>query len=147
MILTEPDEKITIEWRIQKEIIDEFSMFEDWTQKYEYLIDIGKEMDQIDEKYKIDENIIKGCQSRVWLHVEEKNDNIIYTADSDAIMTKGIIALLIRVFSNQKAKEIVNADLDFINKIGLKDQLSPTRANGLVSMIKQMKLYALAYIK
>ena len=119
-------------------------MFEDWTQKYEYLIDMGKEMDQIDEKYKIDENIIKGCQSRVWLHVEQKNDNIIYTADSDAIMTKGIISLLIRVFSNQTAKDILNSDIKYIDEIGLKEHLSPTRANGLVSMIKQIKYYALA---
>ena len=132
---------------IQKTIIKDFEVFDNWIEKYEYLIDIGKEMDQIDEKYKIDENIIKGCQSRVWLHVEQKNDNIIYTADSDAIMTKGIIALLIRVFSNQKAKEIINADLDFINEIGLKEQLSPTRANGLLVMIKQMKLYAIALDK
>ena len=130
---------------IQEEIIDEFSMFDDWMQKYEYLIDLGKELPQIEEKLKIEDNLIKGCQSRVWLDAKHKDGKIIYTADSDAIMTKGIIAILIRVLSNQSANDIANSDLTFINKIGLKEQLSPTRANGLVSMIKQMKIYALAY--
>ena len=130
---------------IQEEIIGEFNMFDDWMQKYEYLIDLGKELPVIDAKYKTDDNIIKGCQSRVWLHAEKKNEKIIYTADSDAIMTKGIIAILIRVLSNQNPSEITKADLIFIDEIGLKEQLSPTRANGLVSMIKQMKIYALAY--
>ena len=130
---------------IQKEITDEFNMFDNWMQKYEYLIDLGKELPIIDTKYKIQENLIKGCQSRVWLHAEKKNGKIIYTADSDAIMTKGIIAILIRVLSNQSANDIANANLTFINEIGLKEQLSPTRANGLVSMIKQMKIYALAF--
>lgn len=129
---------------IQEEIIADFDIFEDWMQKYEYLIDLGKELPSIDEKYKLDENLIKGCQSRVWLHVEAKNGKLFYYADSDAIMTKGIIALLIRVLSGQRASDIANADLDFINTIGLKEQLSATRANGLVSMIKQMKLYAIA---
>ena len=130
---------------IQEEIIGEFNMFDDWMQKYEYLIDLGKELSVIDAKYKTNDNIIKGCQSRVWLHAEKKNEKIIYTADSDAIMTKGIIAILIRVLSNQNPSEITKADLIFIDEIGLKEQLSPTRANGLVSMIKQMKIYALAY--
>ena len=130
---------------IQEEIIGEFNMFDDWMQKYEYLIDLGKELPVIDAKYKTDDNIIKGCQSRVWLHAEKKNEKIIYTADSDAIMTKGIIAILIRVLSNQNPSEITKEDLIFIDEIGLKEQLSPTRANGLVSMIKQMKIYALAY--
>ena len=130
---------------IQEEIIGEFNMFDDWMQKYEYLIDLGKELPVIDAKYKTDDNIIKGCQSRVWLHAEKKNEKIIYTADSDAIMTKGIIAILIRVLSNQNPSEITKADLIFIDEIGLKEQLSPTRANVLVSMIKQMKIYALAY--
>ena len=129
---------------IQAEIIEDFEMFDDWMQKYEYLIDLGKELTPIEEKYKIEDNLIKGCQSRVWLHAEKQHDIIIYTADSDAIMTKGIIAILIRVLSNQKSAEIVSADLSFINAIGLKEQLSATRANGLVSMIKKMKLYALA---
>ena len=124
---------------IQEEIIKEFEMFDDWMQKYEYLIDLGKDLAVIDEKYKVDDNLIKGCQSRVWLHAEEKNGKIIYTADSDAIMTKGIIAILVRVLSNQAPSEIADANLKFINEIGLKEQLSPTRANGLLLMIKQIK--------
>ena len=130
---------------IQKEILEEFEMFENWIQKYEYLIDLGKELTPIDQKYKTEKNLIKGCQSRVWLHAELKNNLVLFYADSDAIMTKGIIALLIRVFSNQKSNNIINAKLDFIDKIGLKEQLSATRANGLASMIKQMKIYALAF--
>ena len=122
-------------------------MFDDWMQKYEYLIDLGKDLPSIDEKYRVEENLIKGCQSRVWLHAEENNGNIVFSADSDAIMTKGIVALLIRVLSGQNANDIAHADLDFINKIGLKEQLSATRANGLLSMIKQMKLYAIAIDK
>ena len=132
---------------IQAEIVEDFAMFDDWMQKYEYLIDLGKELDPIDKKHKTEDNLIKGCQSRVWLHVEYTDGRIIYTADSDAIMTKGIVAILINVLSGQTPSEISTAKLDFINKIELKEQLSPTRANGLVSMIKQMKLYALAYIK
>ena len=128
---------------IQAGIIEDFEMFDDWVQKYEYLIDLGKELTPIEEKYKIGDNLIKGCQSRVWLHAEKQDDIIIYTAESDAIMTKGIIAILINVLSNQKASEIISADLSFIDAIGLKEQLSATRANGLVSMIKKMKLYAL----
>ena len=128
---------------IQAEIIEDFEVFDDWVQKYEYLIDLGKELTPIEDKYKIEDNLIKGCQSRVWLHAEKQDDKIIYTADSDAIMTKGIIAILINVLSNQKATEIISADLRFIEAIGLKEQLSATRANGLVSMIKKMKLYAL----
>ena len=130
---------------IQKEIIEDFDMFEDWMQKYEYLIDLGKDLPSIEEKHKIEDNLIKGCQSRVWLYAEEKNGNVVFSADSDAIMTKGIIALLIRVLSGQSTNDIANAELGFINKIGLKEQLSATRANGLLSMIKQMKLYALAF--
>lgn len=130
---------------IQTEIIEDFAMFDDWMQKYEYLIDLGKELSPIDEQYKTEDNLIKGCQSRVWLHAEYTKGKIIYTADSDAIMTRGIIAVLINVLSGQSPSEIANAKLDFINKIGLKEQLSPTRANGLVSMIKQMKIYALAF--
>ncbi len=130
--------------KIQAEIVEDFGMFDDWMQKYEYLIDLGKELTPIEEKYKIEDNLIKGCQSRVWLHAEKRDDKIIYTADSDAIMTKGIIAILINVLSNQKASEIISADLSFIDAIGIKEQLSATRANGLVSMIKKMKLYALA---
>ena len=130
---------------IQEEIVEEFNMFEDWMEKYEYIIELGKTLPIIDEKNKTENSLIKGCQSRVWLHAYEKNGNIIYSADSDAIITKGIVAILIRVLSNQDAKEIAKADLAFIDKIGFKEQLSQTRANGLVSMIKEMKLYALAY--
>ena len=130
---------------IQAEIVEEFDMFEDWMEKYEYIIELGKSLPVIDDKHKIEDNLIKGCQSRVWLHTQHNNGIITYTADSDAIITKGIVAILIRVLSNQKAEEIAKANLVFIDKIGLKEQLSQTRANGLVSMIKEMKLYALAY--
>lgn len=130
---------------IQNEIIDEFSMFDDWMQRYEYIIELGKSLPLIEEKYKTDENLIKGCQSKVWLQGEQKDDKIVFTADSDAILTKGIIAILIRAFSNQKAEDIINADTQFIDEIGLKEHLSATRANGLVSMIKNIKMYALAF--
>lgn len=130
---------------IQNEIIDEFSMFDDWMQRYEYIIELGKSLPLIKEEYKTDENLIKGCQSKVWLQGEQKDDKIVFTADSDAILTKGIIAILIRTFSNQKAKDILDADTDFIDEIGLKEHLSATRANGLVSMIKNIKMYALAF--
>ena len=130
---------------IQNEIIDEFSMFDDWMQRYEYMIELGKSLPLIDDQYKTDDNIIKGCQSKVWVHAEMKDDKIVFTADSDAIITKGIIAILIRVFSNQTPQAIIDADTAFIDDIGLKEHLSPTRANGLVSMIKQIKMYAIAY--
>ncbi|PXY39608.1 Fe-S metabolism protein SufE [Flavobacterium cheongpyeongense] len=130
---------------IQNEIIDEFSMFDDWMQRYEYIIELGKSLPLIKEDYKTEENLIKGCQSKVWLQGEQKDDKIVFTADSDAILTKGIIAILIRAFSNQKAEDIINADTEFIDEIGLKEHLSATRANGLVSMIKNIKMYALAF--
>ncbi|GFZ89410.1 Fe-S metabolism protein SufE [Aquaticitalea lipolytica] len=130
---------------IQDEIIDEFSMFEDWEERYQYMIDLGKTLPLIDSQYKTEDNIIKGCQSKVWVHAEMKDDKVVFTADSDAIITKGIIAILIRVFSNQHPKDIIDADTSFIDDIGLKEHLSPTRANGLVSMIKQIKMYAIAY--
>ena len=130
---------------IQNEIIDEFSMFDDWMQRYEYMIELGKSLPLIDESSKTDENLIKGCQSKVWVDAKLEGDKIIFKADSDAIITKGIIAILIRVFSNQTPKAILEADTDFIDEIGLKEHLSPTRANGLVSMVKQLKLYAIAY--
>lgn len=130
---------------IQQVIIDEFDMFDEWMEKYEHIIDLGKSLPLIEEAHKTEDNLIKGCQSRVWLHANKQEDKVVYTADSDAIMTKGIIALLVRTFSGQKAQDIVEADTDFISQIGLKEQLSPTRANGLVSMVKQMKLYALAF--
>lgn len=135
---------MTIE-TVQEELIDEFSMFEDWMQRYEYMIELGKSLPLIDENLKTDEKLIKGCQSKVWLHSQLKDGKVIFTADSDAIITKGIIAVLVRVFSNQQPQAILEANTDFIDEIGLKEHLSPTRANGLVSMIKQMKIYALAY--
>jgi len=135
---------LTIE-QIQNEIISEFDMFNDWTEKYEYIIDLGKSLPVIKTQYKTQENIIRGCQSKVWLYAENIDNKLIFTADSDAIITKGIIAILIRTFSNQSAEEIINAKTDFVEKIGLKEHLSQTRANGLSSMIKQIKLYAVAY--
>ena len=120
-------------------------MFDDWMQRYEYMIELGKSLPIISDEHKTDDNIIKGCQSKVWVHAEMKNDKIVFTADSDAIITKGIIAILIRVFSNQHPKDIIEADTNFIDEIGLKEHLSPTRANGLVSMVKQIKMYAIAY--
>jgi cysteine desulfuration protein SufE len=130
---------------IQEEIIDEFSMFEDWMERYEYIIELGKSLPLINETNKIEENLIVGCQSKVWLHPEIETDKINFTADSDAILTKGIVALLLCVFNNQKPLDILKTELYFVDKIGLKEHLSPTRANGLVSMIKQIKLYALAF--
>lgn len=136
--------KMSIE-EIQKDIIEEFSMFDDWEERYQYMIDLGKSLPIIDEKFKTEDHIIKGCQSKVWVHADMLNDLVVFTADSDAIITKGIIAILIRVFSNQSPQAIIDANTDFIDEIGLKDHLSPTRANGLVSMIKQLKMYAIAY--
>jgi cysteine desulfuration protein SufE len=130
---------------IEEEIVDEFNMFDSWIDKYDYLIDLGKSLPKIDSIYKTQENIITGCQSQVWLHAEKEDNKVVFTADSDAIMTKGIIAMLIRVLSGQKAENIINTNLHFIDKIGLNEQLSQTRANGLNSMIKQMKIYALAF--
>lgn len=130
---------------VQKEIIEEFSMFDDWMQRYEYMIELGKSLPLIAPEFKSDDYIIKGCQSKVWVHADLQGTKLIFTAESDAIITKGIIAILIRAYSNQHPDEILNANTDFIDKIGLKEHLSPTRANGLVSMIKQMKMYALAF--
>jgi cysteine desulfuration protein SufE len=131
---------------IQNEIIEEFDMFDEWMEKYEHLIELGKSLPLINEKHKTTDNIINGCQSRVWLHAQLEKEKVVFTADSDAIMTKGIIGLLVRAFSNQSPQEIVDADTSFIDQIGLKDQLSPTRANGLLSMVKQMKIYAYAFL-
>jgi cysteine desulfuration protein SufE len=130
---------------IQEEIVSEFSMFDDWMQRYEYMIELGKSLPKIEEQYKTDEYLIKGCQSKVWVHAALEDGKVVFTADSDAIITKGIIAILIRAFSNQKPADILAASTDFIDEIGLKEHLSPTRANGLVSMIKQLKIYALAF--
>lgn len=129
----------------EKEIIEEFSLFDDWMDKYEHIIGLGKELPLIDENLKSDDLLIKGCQSKVWLHAKMEAGKVIFTADSDAIITKGIISLLIRVLSGQTPDVIINTDLTFIENIGLKEHLSPTRSNGLVSMVKQMKLYALAF--
>lgn len=130
---------------LQNELVEEFSLFDDWMARYEYMIDLGKSLPLIDPALKTDDRIIKGCQSKVWLNAELKDGKVEFTADSDAIITKGIIAILIRVFSGQKPEDIANADMGFIDEIGLKEHLSPTRANGLVSMIKQLKLYAVAF--
>jgi cysteine desulfuration protein SufE len=128
----------------EQEIIDEFAFMDDWMMKYEHIIELGKSLPLIEEEKKVDENIIKGCQSRVWLMAESKEDTVFFKADSDALITKGIIALLVRVLNGEKPETIANAEFSFIDKIGLKEHLSPTRSNGLVSMIKQMKFYALA---
>ena len=132
---------------IQNEIIDEFGLFTDWTDKYEYVIDMGKSLPQIDEQYKDEEHQIKGCQSKVWLHAEgDEQGNIVFTADSDAVITKGIIAMLTRVLSGHAPGEVAEANLYFIDKVGLREHLSPTRANGLSMMVKRMKLYAVEFM-
>lgn len=130
--------------KIQDEVISEFEFFDDWMERYEYLIELGKTLPLIADEYKTEDHIIKGCQSQVWLHADVKGDIVEFTADSDAVITKGIIALLIRVLSGQKAEEIARSDLYFIDRIGLRDHLSPTRSNGLLSMVKQMKFYGIA---
>lgn len=130
---------------IQKEIVDEFSLFDDWMDKYNYLIDIGKTLEGIDEKLKTRDYLIEGCQSKVWLYPELIDGRIYFKAESDAIITKGIVALLVKVLSGRTPEEIMNSDLHFIDEIGLKQNLSPTRSNGLLAMVKQMKLYAIAF--
>ena len=132
---------------IQDEIIEEFSGFDDWMDKYQLLIDLGGEQPPLDEKYKTEQNLIDGCQSRVWLQADYADGKIHFTAESDALIVKGIVALLIRVFSDHTPQEILDADLYFIEQIGLKEHLSPTRSNGLVAMVKQIRLYALAFSK
>ena len=129
---------------IQDELIEDFAFYEDWMEKYEYIIQLGKELPLIDEQYKTDDYIIKGCQSKVWLHAELKDGKIHFTADSDAVITKGLVSLMVKVLSEHTPEEIAQADLYFIDNIGLKEHLSPTRANGLLSMVKQMKMYAIA---
>jgi len=130
---------------IQDDIVEEFSVFDDWMDKYSYLIEIGNDLDGFQEENRIDNNLIEGCQSRVWLHAELKDGKIEYTADSDAIIVKGIVALLVKVLSGRTPDEILESELSFVEKIGLKEHLSPTRSNGLVAMIKQMRLFALAF--
>ena len=138
--------KMAIE-EIEKEIIEEFELFgEDWESKYEHLIDLGKDLPKIKDEFKTEDNLIKGCQSRVWLHSEMLGETVVFTADSDAIITKGMVALMVRVLSHQKPNDILKTDLNFINKIGLTEHLSPTRANGLVSMIKLMELAANTFL-
>lgn len=133
---------------IQQEIIDEFALFDDWSEKYGYIVEMGKKLDPLEEKYKTDQNIIKGCQSRVWLQPDFTNDGrVIFMTDSDAIIVKGLIYMLVRVMSHQKPKDIVNAELYFIDEIGMSQHLSQTRSNGLAAMVKQMKLYGLVYLK
>ncbi|MBN2486464.1 MAG: SufE family protein [Bacteroidales bacterium] len=131
--------------QVQEEIIAEFVVFDDWMDRYNYLIELSKQLDIIDPRYKTNDYIIKGCQSKVWLNAEYNENKVVYSADSDAIITKGIISLLVRVLSKRSPKEIIDADLFFIDAIGLRENLSPTRANGLLAMVKQMKLYAIAY--
>ena len=130
---------------IQDEIIEEFSGFDDWMDKYQLLIDLGNDQEPLDEKYKVESNLIDGCQSRVWLQADYADGMITFTAESDALIVKGIVALLIRVLSGHTPDEILNADLYFIEQIGLKEHLSPTRSNGLLAMVKQMRMYALAF--
>ena len=130
---------------IQDEIIEEFSGFDDWMDKYQLLIDLGNEQEPLDEKYKVENNLIDGCQSRVWLQADYTDGKIYFTAESDALIVKGIVALLIRVLSGHTPQEILDADLYFIEQIGLKEHLSPTRSNGLLAMVKQMRVYALAF--
>ena len=130
---------------IEQNIIDEFATFDEWLDKYAYIIDLGKECPVIDEKDKTESNLIKGCQSRVWLSCEHRDGRLWFRADSDAVITKGIISLLIRAFDGQTPQDILDADLQFIDQIGLKEHLSPTRSNGLTSMVKQIKMYALAF--
>ena len=132
-------------FEIENQLESEFQYFEDWMDKYNYLIEMGKSLPLIEPKFKTQNNLISGCQSRVWLYAAYENGKIVFKADSDAVITKGIVSLLIRVLSNQKPDDIINTKLEFIDKIGLKEHLSPTRSNGLLSMIKQMKLYALAF--
>ena len=135
---------MTIEEK-EQEIIDEFSIYDDWMDKYALLIDLGNSLKPLDEKYKTENNLIEGCQSRVWLQADDVDGKIVFKAESDALIVKGIIALLIKVFSGHTPDEILNADLYFIDKIGLKEHLSPTRSNGLLSMVKQIRMYALAF--
>ncbi len=130
---------------IQDEIIEDFELFDEWMDKYNYLIELGIQLEPLNQKHKNNEYLIEGCQSKVWLHAELDNGNVKFTAESDAIITKGIVALLVKVMSGRKPEEIKDANLYFIDRIGLKENLSPTRSNGLLAMIKQMKLYGLAY--
>lgn len=136
---------MTIDER-QDEIIQDFELFDDWMEKYEYIIQLGKDLPIIDEQYKTDENLIRGCQSRVWLHADYKDGKLFFTADSDALITKGLVSMVVQVLSGHTPQEIADANIYFVNKIGLQSHLSPTRSNGLLSMLKQMKMYSVAYL-
>lgn len=140
------DNVMTIE-KVQQEIVDEFSMFDDWMDKYSYLIELGNELDELDAKDKNDQNLIKGCQSRVWLVAELEDGKINFRGESDAVIVKGLVALLLRVVSGRTPKELLDTELHFIDDLGLKQHLSPTRSNGLLAMVKQIRLYAVAYSK
>ena len=129
----------------QEEIVEEFALFDEWMEKYQHIIDLGKDLPLIDEKYKVEENLIKGCQGRLWLHADLVDGKIIFTADTDVIISKGIVCLLIRVFSGHTPKEIIDTDLFFIDQIGLQEHLSPTRSNGLLAMLKQIRMYAIVF--
>jgi cysteine desulfuration protein SufE len=130
---------------IQQEIIDEFSALSDWTERYKYIIKMGRELEPLDEKHKVEENLVRGCQSQVWLHTRIEDGKVIFEADSDAAITKGLVALMVRFYSSQEPDTIISTNPDFIKKIGMEEHLSPTRSNGLASMVKQMKIYAMAY--
>lgn len=130
----------------QDQIIEEFELFDDWMEKYEYIIQLGKELPLIDEQYKTEENLIRGCQSRVWLHADYKDGKLFFTGDSDALITKGLVSMVVQVLSGHTPREIADAEIYFIDAIGLRSHLSPTRSNGLLSMLKQMKMYAIAYL-
>jgi len=130
---------------IQKQIIDEFKALGDWTERYKYIIELGRQLEPLDEKYKVEENLVRGCQSQVWLHTRLEDGKVIYEADSDAAITKGLVALMTRFYSNQDPDTIMTTNPDFIKEIGMEEHLSPTRSNGLASMVKQMKIYAMAY--
>lgn len=130
---------------IQKQIIDEFKALGDWTERYKYIIELGRQLEPLDEKFKVEENLVRGCQSQVWLHTSLEEGKVIYEADSDAAITKGLVALMTRFYSNQDPDTILTTNPDFIKEIGMEEHLSPTRSNGLASMVKQMKIYAMAY--
>jgi cysteine desulfuration protein SufE len=130
----------------QDQIIEDFELFDDWMEKYEYIIQLGKELPLIDEQYKTEDNLIRGCQSRVWLHADYKDRKLLFTGDSDALITKGLVSMVVQVLSGHTPREIADADIYFIDAIGLRSHLSPTRSNGLLSMLKQMKMYAVAYL-
>jgi cysteine desulfuration protein SufE len=130
----------------QDSIIEDFELFGDWMEKYEYIIQLGKDLPMIDEQYKTDDNLIRGCQSKVWLHADYKEGKLFFTADSDALITKGLVSMVVNVLSGHTPKEIVDSNIYFIDKIGLQNHLSPTRSNGLLSMLKQIKMYAVAYL-